>query len=125
MQCSFEQRGNFWLCPQCGIVVPRTGTKPPRATCLGQWRTRRRSHRRQPTRRERLLARYDADQLTDPPRAEIERRLAVCETCEDYEGYGCITLGSECMRPVNWQDRVLLGSCKHHSLQDGGGENGH
>lgn len=111
MQCPLEQRGNYWLCPRCGLLVPRHGDKPPRSTCSGQWRQRRPPPRRQLTRREAVLARYDAQQLTDPPKTELDRRLAVCESCPLYAGYACITLGSACRRPERWWERVLLASC--------------
>jgi hypothetical protein len=110
MQCAFEQRGNFWLCPQCGIVVPRRGEKPPCSTCAGQWRKRKAPKPPQPTRREQLLHRNAI--VNDPPRAELERRLDICEACELYADYECVRGGSPCRREDRWQERVLLGSCE-------------
>ena len=64
------------------------------------------------SRREAVLARYDAQRLTTPPREELARRLAVCESCPLYAGFACITLGSACRRPERWWERVLLGTCE-------------
>ena len=119
MNCPFTLNAdNLWQCPQCGWVYPRASDKPPRRNC-----PKAPDAPPKLTRREQLLHRNAI--VNDPPRDELERRLDICEACEEYEGYGCITMGSACRKADRWQERVLLGSCKHHSLQDGGGENGH
>ena len=110
--CPFTLNADHhWQCPQCGWVYPRQSDKPPRRNC-----TKATGARPQLTRREQLLHRNAI--VNDPPRAEIERRLAVCEACEEYEGYACITLGSACGRPARWQERVLLGTCPRFTSTD-------
>lgn len=99
----------LWKCSQCGWVYPRAADTPPRRNCP---KTSNEPKPPQPTRRERLLARYDAAETTDPPRAEVERRAAACEACEEYEGYACITMGSPCRKPARWQEKVLFGMCE-------------
>ena len=116
MDCAFQQRGDWWVCLQCGLLVPRRGDKPPRATCAEKWRKRKVPHA-QPTRREKILHRNAIVQ--EPPRAELERRLDICEACPEYEGYACITLGSACRKADRWQERVLLGSCERLRTEHG------
>jgi len=109
MQCLFEQRGEFWLCPTCGMVVPRRGDKPPKANCARQWRRKRREKRKINPRRETTLARSDA---ADIDREQTEARLAVCEQCDLYADYQCVRTASICKRPERWVERVLFGRCE-------------
>lgn len=96
----------YWRCTACGWRYALPADRPPRRECPTL------SDRPRQSRLEVVLTRYDAQQLTEPPREELARRLAVCEACPDYAGYACITLGSACRRPERWWERVLLGSCE-------------
>jgi rubredoxin len=112
--CQFTLNADhLWQCSQCGWVYPRASDKPPRRNCPKAPDAPPRQAR---TRREAVLARYDAQQLTEPPRAEIERRLDVCEACDQYADYECVRGGSPCRREDRWQERVLLGSCEKLKL---------
>ena len=94
MNCTFHlNESNLWQCTQCGWVYPRAADKPPRRNCPKAPDAPKRIAR---TRRDTVLATYDQQQLTDPPRAEIERRLDVCEACDQYAG----ALGHEIVKTV-------------------------
>ena len=107
--CCFERRRDWLVCCKCGLVVPYSDD-PPQANCTGVFR-RRGTDRPRPTRRDAVLERYDA--LTLPiSREEVERRLDVCEACEEYAGLQCIRAGSPCQRGEHWQQKVLTLDCE-------------
>jgi hypothetical protein len=102
---------NLWQCPQCGWVYPRASDKPPRRNCPKAPDAPQRQAR---TRREKILHRNAIVQ--EPPLDELERRLDICEACDQYADYECVRGGSPCRREDRWQERVLLGSCEKLKL---------
>jgi hypothetical protein len=118
MLCRFVARYRVWLCPVCGVALPRReGEPPPRLVCAGVLRPRPAPRRRSvPPPAERILAHHAA--LPRPPcdRAEVRRRLAVCKTnaCGHFLPTGvCDDRGGPCTRFHRWLERVLSGSCPH------------
>ena len=110
INCNFTRNINqFWQCEHCGWVYPRKADKPPIRNCPKQ-----NGNHVPPTHRESVLHHYTAAQMTDLPKAEIERRLDVCEACEEYAGLACIKAGASCRKTQNWRDKVLIGNCERH-----------
>ncbi len=96
-----------WHCQDCGWVYPRPADKPPRRNC-----PKGTARPAPPTPREAVLARYDAAPNPLPiAREEVERRVTICEQCDRFPGFACITAGSRCQRPANWQQKVLTLGC--------------
>ncbi len=109
--CCFERRRDWLVCCKCGLVVPYS-EDTPQANCTGVFR-RRGTARSRPTRRDAVLARYDAAPNPLPiARTEVERRLDVCEACNEYADLTCIRAGSPCQRGEHWQQKVLTLDCE-------------
>lgn len=98
----------LWRCPECGWTYKRPADKPPRRNC-----PKGTARPAPPTPRETVLARYDARPNPLPiAREEVERRVDICEQCDRFPGFACITAGSRCKRPDHWQQKVLLLDCE-------------
>lgn len=109
MDCTFTPNADgLYQCTQCGWVYPRPADKPPRRNCPNGT-----ARPAPPTPAAAVLARYDASpNPLSIAREEVERRLAVCESCDQFHGYACIRAGSPCQRPGHWQLKVLTLDCE-------------